>query len=492
LSPSDPAAAIATNRFGFGARPGELGAVAADPRGWLLAQLQGDYRSPAALDGLASGTRILADFLAAREERRQERAGAGGPTSAGAGPAAGNPSTEQDPARQLGATLRERMLPHYVAQAAARTRIALTSEASFRERLVHFWSNHFAVSVDKPICLGTAGALENEAIRPHVTGRFADMLRAVETHPAMITYLDNQQSVGPHSELAARAGRRRATAPSAAAQQGRVGINENLAREILELHTLGVDGGYTQSDVTTFASVITGWSIGGGKGRLAAGEPGAFTFRTALHEPGSRTVLGRRYAESGFAQGEAVLRDLAQHPATARHLATKLARHFVADEPPAALVERLARAYAHGDGHLPAVYAALVSWDGAWSPAAAKFKTPQEFVYSALRALEVVPQQPKVLLSPFEVLGQRHWSPGSPAGWPDRAPDWDGADALMKRIEWSVALADRVGESHSAVAAADAALGPLASAHTRSALARAASGSQALALLLMSPEFQRR
>ena len=494
-NPSNPAAAIATNRYGLGARPGDLVAAAADPRGWLLAQVREGYPAPAALEGLASGTSILAGFLAARDERRMDRtqsvvpaaSGAAAGAAAGAGDERGN-----DPVRQLAVNLRATMQPHYLAQAAARTRIALTSDDPFRERLVHFWSNHFAVSVDKPICLGTAGALENEAIRPHVTGRFADMLMAVETHPAMITYLDNERSIGPHSELGSRVGRRRLAASTASAQQGRVGINENLAREILELHTLGVAGGYTQADVTTFASVISGWSIGGGKGRFADGEPGAFRFRAALHEPGSKTVLGRRYPESGFAQGEALLHELARHPATARHLATKLARHFVADEPPAALIERLARAFAASDGHLPTVYAALVGWDDAWALAAPKFKTPEDFAYSSLRALALVPREPRALLAPFELLGQRHFSPGSPAGWPDRAQDWDGADALMKRIEWSVALADRVGESHSALDTADAALGPLAGEHTRSALARAASGSQALALLLMSPEFQRR
>jgi uncharacterized protein (DUF1800 family) len=470
--------AIATSRFGFGARPGELAAAAADPRGWLLAQVRAPYRAPAELAGLASGREILATFLAARAERAAARQTANGHGARG-----------EDPVKQLLNGVREQLLPHYLAQAAARTRIAVASEAPFRERLVHFWSNHFAVSVDKPICLGTAGALEAEAIRPRIDGTFADLLLAVETHPAMITYLDNQQSVGPHSELAAYAARgrwRRGAAPA------RIGLNENLAREILELHTLGVDGGYSQADVTTFAAVITGWSIGGGNGRFAGGEPGAFAFRAAIHEPGSKTVLGRRYADAGLGQGQAVLRDLAAHPATARHLATKLARHFVADEPPPELVARLARAYGASDGHLPGVYAALAEWDGAWAREPRKFKTPQEFAYSAFRALEVAPRDPKKLLSAFEVLGQRHWAPGSPAGWPDREPDWNGAAALMKRIEWSVALADRVGNSQSALAAVDAALGPLAGQRTRAALARAASGSQALTLLLMSPEFQRR
>ena len=473
---NDTLAAIATGRFGLGARPGELGLAAADPRGWLLAQLPRHSGAPAELAGLAPGSEILASFLAAREEQRAARREA-------------TRGAATDPVQRVQNRVREVLLPHYLAQAAARTRVALATTTPFRERLVQFWTNHFAVSVDKPICLGIAGALENEAIRPHVCGRFADLLLAVETHPAMITYLDNQQSVGPHSTLGTRANRR---AQAGAAPKGKTGLNENLAREILELHTLGVDGGYTQADVTTFAAVITGWSIGGGQGRLAQGAPGTFQFRPALHEPGPKTVVGRYYAEAEFGQGAAVLAGLAAHPSTARHLATKLARHFVADEPPPALVERLAHAYRSSDGDLPAVYEALVGWDGAWAPAPGKFKTPAEFVYSALRAVDVVPKEPKALLAGFEVLGQRHYSPGSPAGWPDRAQDWDGADALMKRIEWSVALADRVGESRSALATLDATLGPLASDHTRGALARAASGSQALVLYLMSPEFQRR
>jgi uncharacterized protein (DUF1800 family) len=476
IAERDTQAAIAANRFGLGARPGELASAGGDPRGWLLAQLHGPYQKSAELNGLAPGREILATFLAARAMREAQKKAIARESASDA--SAVKPALD---------SVREQLLPHYMAQATARTRIALLSESSFRERLLHFWSNHFAVSVDKPICLGTAGALENEAIRPRIDGRFADLLLAVETHPAMITYLDNERSAGPHSELGVRAARRRRDAAP-----GKIGLNENLAREILELHTLGVDGGYTQSDVTAFAAVITGWSIGGGKGPLAEGEPGAFVFRDVLHEPGAKRVLDRRYPDAGMAQGQAVLRDLAAHPATARHLATKLARHFVADDPPAALVDRLARAYGASDGHLPSVYEALVSADEAWQPEAQKFKQPCEFVYSALRALEAAPEKPKVLLASFEVLGQRHWSPGSPAGWPDRQADWSGADALMKRIQWSVALADRIGDSRSATATASAALGSLATPHTLKSLERAASGSQALTLLLMSPEFQRR
>jgi uncharacterized protein (DUF1800 family) len=469
-------AAIAANRFGFGARPGELAAAAADPRGWLLAQVRAPYRPPAEIDGLTASSTVLGGYLRARRERALEKKAAD----------RGELSDAALKTALMG--LGKQLQPFYLEQAAARTRAALASSASFRERLVHFWSNHFAVSIDKQICLGTAGGLENEAIRPRITGRFADLLLAVEMHPAMITYLDNQRSVGPHSELAARAARRFDMAPAA----GKLGLNENLAREILELHTLGVDGGYSQADVTTFAAVLTGWSIGGGEGRFADGEPGAFVFRANLHEPGSKTLLGRRYADAGSEQGRAVLADLAAHPATARHLATKLARHFVADDPPPALVDRLTRIYLAYDGNLLQVYSALVNWDGAWEPPSRKFKQPHEFVYSALRALAVPPREPKALLASFDALGQRHWSPGSPAGWPDRQADWDGADALMKRIEWSVALAEQIGDSQSAHTAAAGALGSLVSAHTERALDNAASGSQALALLLMSPEFQRR
>jgi uncharacterized protein (DUF1800 family) len=471
-------AAFATTRFGFGPRPGEIAVVATDPRGWLLEQVRAKtYDSPRELAGLSSAQSILAEFLSARDQRQARKRD----------PMGGGGASATDPVAQLVGGVRQHLLPHYMAQAAARTRIALTTPASFRERLVQFWSNHFAVSVDKPITLGIAGAMENDAIRPHVTGRFRDLLVAAETHPAMITYLDNERSAGPNSKAA----RRWAGRPRSGEDAGRrIGINENLAREILELHTLGVDGGYTQQDVTTFAEVLSGWSIGGG--RFPQGEPGSFQFREPIHEPGAKILLGKRYADDGFRQGMAVLDDLARHPATARHLATKLARHFVADDPPGPLVERLARVYLDSEGDLPSVYASLVDWEGAWARAPAKFKTPQEFIYSALRGFAIVPDSPERLLAPFNLLGQPHFKPGSPAGWPDRASDWDGADALMKRIEWSSALAARVGDTRPVTETAQSVLGPLLSSQSQASIARASSGAEGIALLLMSPEFQRR
>jgi len=458
---------IAAQRFGLGARPGELSTIG-DPRAWLETQVRGPGPTPPELASLSDSATILGGFLAARRERREEKKEGG------------------DPVKQTVDLIRKQIVPHYLAQVEARTRIAVNTSAPFHERLVYFWTNHFAVSVDKPVVTGIAGALENEAIRPHVTGRFVDLLLAVEQHPAMIMYLDNELSVGPNSRLALMAARRRPD------PKRKIDINENLGREILELHTLGVDGGYTQADVTSFARVLTGWSIGGGQGLLAAGKPGAFHFRENAHEPGSQRILGRTYRESGQEQGEAVLRDLAQHSATAHHLATKLARHFIADDPPAASVDRIARAYRSSDGDLKTVYAALLAEDAAWNPAPVKYKTPFEFVVSVLRAMAIEPPEGKKLAGSFEVLGQRTYSPGSPAGWPDTARDWDGADALMKRVEWSLAVAERAASVRDARTVANDAFGDAVSPATARAIGRAESNAQALALLFMSPEFQRR
>ncbi len=462
------AAAIATNRFGLGARPGELARAASDPRGWLLAQLSGGAPAVAGGSALDSSATILAHAATLREERQAAKRDG---TQAG---------DVQAVAQRLGTYYR----PLYVAEVQARFKTALSGERPFVERLVHFWANHFAVSVDKLAVLGVAGAYEREAIRPHVLGRFEDLLFAVERHPAMLLYLDNFQSVGPDSPLARRA--------AAARRRRDPGLNENLAREILELHTLGVDGGYTQADVTAFARMLTGWSIGGGRGRLAEGEPGHFTFRANLHEPGAQELLGRRYGQSGYEQGAAALRDLARHPATATHLAQKLARHFIADEPPAAVVTRLATAFREHDGDLVPVYRALVEAPEAWATPLAKYKTPADYVHSVFRGLDLPADGKRAGLVACELLGQRTWSPGSPAGWPDRAADWDGAAALLQRIEWADAVGERLGDRREAQHLAPALLGGALAADTSAAIARAATAAQAITLLLTAPEFMRR
>jgi len=470
---------IAVLRFGLGAKPGELSAAGADPKGWLKQQISGAVPLVSA-EPLPRSDTIYAALLAAREEQQMQRRVA---AQANAG--------EADAAKALNA-VREVYQPQYRAQVLARAQSAAATDRPFAERLVHFWSNHFAISADKGVVFGLAGTLENEAIRPHVNGRFLDMLTAVEQHPAMIAFLDNQYSVGQDSEAARKAQRAAERRFEAVNPRRQFGINENLAREILELHTLGVNGGYSQADVTSFAQIITGWSIGGGNGRLAGGAPGQFYFRDNLHEPGAKTFLGKTYGQSGQAQGEAVLADLARHPATAHFIATKLVRHFIADDPPAEAVDRLAKAFLKSGGDLPHVYAALIESPEAWQPEARKFKTPQEFVFSSLRALNVSPQRPDEVVRSFELLGQRQYTPGSPAGWPDNAKSWDGSDALMHRVLWAARFADKFDRGLDPVDLASSSLGSYARPETLTALRRAASSGQALALLLMSPEFQRR
>jgi uncharacterized protein (DUF1800 family) len=476
-------AAIAVNRFGLGASPGELEAAGADPRGWLNAQLKA---KPPVLDGagLEPASKTLGEVQELRrqqlEQRRENRA------EAKAGQA--------DPA-QKNAALRIAAIyrPVYLAESIARFSHSVATERPFLERLTQFWTNHFAVSVDKNAVLGVAGAMEREAIRPRVTGHFADLLLAVEKHPAMLLYLDNAASIGPNSKAASFVARR------GKAGGRKVDINENLAREILELHTLGVNGGYTQADVTTFAQAISGWSVGGqDNGRrfaklgLDSGRPGEFFFREPFHEPGAKTLLGRRYAEDGLRQGESILRDLAIRPATARHLSFKLARHFIADDPPPAVVERLTKVWLDSRGNLAKVYDALVDSPEAWEKPLAKFKTPADYIYSSYRALALrVPDGRRALL-PFETLGQRNLNPGSPAGWPDTSADWDGPSALLKRIVWADVVAQRVGTGRNARELAPQVLGATLTGETATAIARAESGTQALTLLLSSPEFMRR
>ena len=453
---------IAANRFGLGARAGELASIGGDGRDWLRAQLKS--APPAIADaGLASSAQVLGEAFALQREIQQAR------------------RSGKDVPQKLPQLLQ----PIYRSEATARFQQAVATDRPFIERLAQFWTNHFAVSTDKQFIAGLAGSFEREAIRPYVLGNFGDLLVAAEMHPAMLLYLDNHLSVGRHSPAAVRAGLRRRGSRTP-------GINENLGREILELHTLGVGGGYTQEDVTTFASVITGWSVGGGTDLFAGGPPGRFVFRPDNHEPGPKTVLGRRYGDKGYEQGVEVLNDLAQHPSTARHIGTKLARHFIADDPPPAAVERLAQAFTEFGGNLPAVYRALLDAPEGWEQPLAKYKTPSDFIVSSYRGLSLPVDAAHGPLAPFELLGQRTWQPGSPAGWPDRSPDWDGASALLKRLEWADAVGGRLGSRRNAAELAPQLLGANLTEATGTAIARAASAQQAVTLLLAAPEFMRR
>ncbi|MFA4950514.1 DUF1800 family protein [Brevundimonas sp.] len=521
-SPSQNAslnAAIALTRFGLGAGPGEIEAVGNDARDWLAAQIRPDG-APSPQGDLPTTDERVQDWLAyqqtgqqRRQIRRQEGAGPqnalppaaraqpmaegaamSGMAQQGQTPAQTAPLSDEaqaafDARRESRRDLAQETAREFV----ARADLGATTPDGFAERWALFWANAFTVSAIKFQSGIFIGPYEREAIRPHVFGRFEDLVLATESHPAMLTYLDQAQSVGPNS---------------VAGQRRNAGLNENLAREILELHTLGTDGGYTQADVTELARALTGWSIptnrgagGQGRGQRRRGRRGAalaepasengFVFRTIIHEPGTRTVLGKTYAEGGAEQGRAILRDLANAPQTGRRLSHNLARHFVADEPSPALVQKLEAAWTSSRGDLAQVARALIEAPDAWEPQATKIKTPYEFIVSTHRALGTRPQRPQPLQQALIQMGQPAFSAPSPEGWPDTAADWAGPDALVKRLNWAKTVGDRAAETD-ADAVAAAALGPRLGERSRLAIARAESRPEALTLFLMSPEFQRR
>lgn len=468
-----PEAAVAAHRFGLG-EP-SLAAVDADPPAWLRRQIgPADPQQGHALPTTAQALQAHAEFQRQQRERRR--------AAADRGPEPAGRSDEQ----RFGEHFRR------LVQGDVRARLATaaTTQRPFAERLALFWSNHFTVSMLKPGVRGLVGSYEREAIRPHVAGRFEALLGAAVRHPAMLRYLDNDRSAGPGSRVARFMQRRRDPRVT--------GLNENLAREVLELHTLGVAGGgqayggwggYTQADVTEFARVLTGWRVDPRELDRGA-TPGGFDAR--WHEPGTKTVLGRRHGEGPQAL-DAVLAQLAHHPSTARFLAYKLARHFVADQPPPALVATLAERYQDSGGELAAVYAALLDSPLAWLPPPTKLKTPEEFVVSTVRLLGLGAQAfERAPDAGIGTLGQAVHAAPSPAGWADAAEEWLGPDAVWKRIEWAARVADRTGRRLDARALADSALGPRLGEASAQQIRRAADAPQALALLLLAPEFQRR
>ena len=470
------AAALALHRFGLGPRAGSIAAIASDPRGALLAELErpdaGRIKTP---DLLSAGeaARLAFNFRTERQAQQiaqrkaeEERAAAGGATMENPT----EPRTEASPAANPGEPPPTPPQQNFFKEVQARLDAAVSAEIGFVERLVWFWSNHFCISANSVPSM--AGAYEREAIRAHVLGRFADMLLAAERHPAMLFYLDNARSMGPNSV----AGLIRNT-----------GLNENLAREILELHTLGVRSVYTQDDVTGFAKVITGWSIIPPAGNPERGQE--FVFNPRLHEPGPKLVLGKAYPDTGVEQGRAVLGDLARHPATAAHVARKLARHFVADDPPARLVERLTASFLETDGNLKEIAKALVVAPETWQLERPKLKRPSEWLISAWRAIGAAPE-PRRALESQGYLGERLWRPPAPKGFADEQAAW--IDGIAQRLDIANRIAERMAAAIEPGELIDNALGPLASKETRQTLARAESRQQGLTLALMAPEFHRR
>jgi len=371
---------------------------------------------------------------------------------------------------------------------AARFDKHMAVQIGFVERLVMFWTNHFAMSVNKDDEVrGTLGQWERDVVRANVLGKFSRMLQGTIAHPAMITYLDNQDSIGPNSPVGLEWG---------------VGFNENLAREILELHTLGSQGGYTEGDVTALAKILTGWSFvrgweadngyNGGTNQ----NRGRFIYRSDWHEPGPITLMGKVYPAVGQQQAEMVLQDLAVHPATAEHIAFKLVRHFITDQPTAAMVRPLKRKFLQTKGDLKAVALALLDLPEAWAMPLTKLRTPQEMAIAHYRALGARFSNDDIwaLSAPLDALHQMVWEPPTPEGYSDETPTWLNPDAMRIRLD--------VAEFHNRVCVgyyegnvvqlADSLFDAALSKQTRNRLSGLDYPNDELVILLTSPEFQRR
>jgi uncharacterized protein (DUF1800 family) len=473
-------AATAVNRFGLGAMPGEISSAGDDPRQWLFSQI-GPADQPVPVDGepFKNSARLVQDLQAFRQERRELKRD-------------GDTNNLRAFVKQQRQVLIDEM--------ASRFQQGFTSRRPFAERLVWFWSNHFTISVQNPAVASLAGAYEREAIRPHIAGKFEDMLLAVATHPAMLIYLNNAQSIGPDSPAGQMVGR---------------GLNENFGRELMELYSLGVDGGYTQADVIALARLLTGWSVDiapGGAGRAARffqarfnqpetvdGASSGFRYFPARHEPGAVTLRGKTYPD-GFAGGRAAIHDLARDPATARFIATKFARHFVSDDPSPQLVARLEKSFRDTQGDLKALAIAMLEDPSSWEAGAQKMRNPVEYVTATYRLLNLpkaqnAGQQIRGAMQACRMMGHFPMAAPSPKGWSDMSADWSGPDAVLSRIEWAQALGAHLPENvgpGQVARLADQIIGEGLSQQTRSAIAAAPAGGEALALLVSSPEFQRR
>ena len=444
---------IAVNRFGYGAIGNELSEAKKNPQKWVKSQLQTITFN----DDLPSSEQILkAHAVYQKQKKQQKRMLAEGVT----------PNDENKAVKQFARQ-------SYLKFSTKAVSKAVNSQHSVSWRLLDFFSNHFSVTASGRLMVGLAATLEREAIAPNMLGQFDDLLLAVTQHPAMLVYLNNERSFGQHSRI----GKRR-----------KKGLNENLAREILELHTLGVNGGYSQNDVTELAKGITGWSITNFRKEDGKG----FVFRSNGHEPGERALLGKKYRQEGVNQGKAMLFALANHPHTAKFVCTKLVHHFVSEQPLPALVADMVKTWHKTTGNIRAVLETMFENEHAWQETFQKYKTPRELVISAYRAVATDEYSKKALLAALTHLGQKPFSAGSPAGFSDEKKDWLSANSVMTRIDW-VSLAARKAKqknTETLIAHTFGLRNENLNSLTYSTVMSAESRQQGLALLLLSPEFQ--
>jgi uncharacterized protein (DUF1800 family) len=530
--PDNRAIVHVLNRLGFGPAPGDIVRVRAlGLQAYIDQQLRPERMPDAAIaerlatfETLGKSTREMAETyylpaqVARREQQRKQAAQDPAMAAEPSNPAANRPPMTPE---QMDAVRMERQALGELTE--AKVLRAAYSERQLQEVLVDFWFNHFNVFSGKGPVRLYLHEYERDAIRPYVLGKFRDLLQATAESPAMLFYLDNWQSSAPEGAAVAdprrrdpRMFRRNPQRPLTPEQQQRLaqarprGLNENYARELMELHTLGVDGGYTQKDVQEVARAFTGWTIANPR------QGGSFRFEPRMHDDGEKVVLGHKIKSGGGQKdGDQVLDLLAKHPSTARFVATKLSRRFVADDPPASLVERAAQRFRDTDGDIREVVRTIVTSPEFFAAGTyrAKVKTPFEFVVSAVRSTGIDTRNAQLLVGAIRNLGMPLYGCQPPTGYADKAEAWVNSGALLNRMNFAVSLTaansavrrEPRGEAARPLAGravsgpwitsdalvASALAGEL-SPSTAETVAKAANAPQALALVLGSPEFQRR
>ena len=446
---------IATNRFGLGASPADIQQANANPKKWLRSQIKPDFIWPE----IFADQPTSAEILQKNYENRRVKV------------EAMRKALNKKKRRGFNQALRIR-LTHQV-----------KTDQPFAERMVRFWSNHFTVSRTRGLIGPAIPAYENEAIRPFIFGHFEEMLLSVTLHPCMLIYLDNISSIGPNSKQGARRGK---------------DLNENLAREILELHTMGAQGGYTQSDVTNFAKILTGWTVAKKRKRPKNQKvpPGQFFFNPRTHELGPQEFLGKSFKQNGINQGIAALREIARHPSTAKFIATKLVQHFIDDTPAPSDIQKIERTFIKTNGNLAAISRALIELESAWETNGRKIKTPEELMISALRATHIegsfaLPRR-QLLFPALKTMGQEIFRAPSPAGWPDKGDAWIAPESLTHRLEWIRAFSRQSPGEINPVDVFNQTIGTFASKDAARLIKGAPSRADGLALIFSSPAFQRR